>query len=566
MTKKSGYSHTTIWMPVCKEDCFDELPQMSREDRELSQLLAAYRMSVNKFKKDRNAKKLIFPKEYAFCILFLETLKYNSDDIRRCAKRARTDLEYYYSLISPYISNGTLEYEQLVPRGGVKIKDYVLAFAIHLSQREDDRKFLQNMYREYFEAGFMCHKEILDNIDAKKVDAELFVTSFVSEFGVQAKNKFSKKSEDEYTEEFGKKCSFLFFLMYIMDYEMYSVTDPTVNPVAISFYRLVSLFSGTLNFQIFEDVPSDKFIKRYLRNTIKEEYRDRNVQTLESILSEGIILSRLNDAHDKDSLMNFYFQAYTREASMNNVPEAGIKNTLNNISVFTDWIHYANTDRKKLFAKSFEIDIMSELVEKESNAVGVTEYHSEGIRSDSEILEQAKRENKSLVGKISYQKSLITELKIKERELRDSIKEKDSELLRLQNELTRLQKELESVKNDIQQQEMILDEEDASDGLTSGEIELMQDCRITIVGGHINVQTHIAEKVPGIRFLKAEIGSVDPSLIKNSDLVVFFANHLSHAKYNTVKQIATNHSIPYIYVNSNNVNAALKKMARFLFG
>lgn len=91
----------------------------------------------------------------------------------------------------------------------------------------------------------------------------------------------------------------------------------------------------------------------------------------------------------------------------------------------------------------------------------------------------------------------------------------------------------------------------------------MQDCRITVVGGHSNVQNHIAEKVPGIRFLKAEAGSVDPSLIKNSDLVVFFANHLSHAKYNTVKQIATNHSVPYMHINSNNVNAALKKCQDF---
>ena len=566
MAKKCGSPYTTVWMPIYQEEYPEESPKMSRRGKELLQLSTIYHISVDKLGKDRNTKKLIFPKEYAFCILFLETLKYNSDDIRRCAKRARTDLEYYYSLVFPYISNGTLEYEQLVPRMDMKIKDYVLAFAVHLSQREDDQKFLQNLYREYFEAAFVCHKEILDNIDAKKIDAELFVASFVGEFDVQTKNKFLKKCENENKEQFGKKCSFLFFLMYTMGYEMYSITDPTANPVAISFYRLLSLFSGALNFQIFEDVSSDKFIKRYLRNAIKKEYRDKNVQTLESILSEGIMLSRLSDAHNKDSLMNFYFQAYKREALMNNVPEADIKNTLNNISVFADWIHNTNMDRKKLFARSFGIDIMAELAEKESDEEDIIEYYSEDVESDNEILEQLKRTNEFLSGKISYQKNLITESKVEEKRLRDNIKEKDLELLRLQDELIRLQEELESIKDDIQQQEMILDEEDSADELTDEEIELMQDCRITVVGGHSNVQNHIAEKVPGIRFLKAEAGSVDPSLIKNSDLVVFFANHLSHSKYNTVKQVATNHSVPYMHINSNNVNAALKKMSRFLFG
>ena len=79
--------------------------------------------------------------------------------------------------------------------------------------------------------------------------------------------------------------------MYTMGYEMYSITDPTANPVAISFYRLLSLFSGALNFQIFEDVSSDKFIKRYLRNAIKKEYRDKNANLKDRLMGKYVLQS-----------------------------------------------------------------------------------------------------------------------------------------------------------------------------------------------------------------------------------------------------------------------------------
>lgn len=86
------------------------------------------------------------------------------------------------------------------------------------------------------------------------------------------------------------------------------------------------------------------------------------------------------------------------------------------------------------------------------------------------------------------------------------------------------------------------------------------DAKGIIIGGHVNWQNKLSEKLPNFRFISADQLNVDPDLISNCEIVLFNTTYLNHSMYYKFIGALRRHGIAFDYVDSTNIYIALQQV------
>lgn len=85
-----------------------------------------------------------------------------------------------------------------------------------------------------------------------------------------------------------------------------------------------------------------------------------------------------------------------------------------------------------------------------------------------------------------------------------------------------------------------------------------------IIGGHINWQNKIAEKLPNFKFVSTDQLNVDTTIINNYEIVLFNTSYLNHSMYYKFINEIRKKGVPFGYIDSTNTNLAVSKIREIL--
>lgn len=173
--------------------------------------------------------------------------------------------------------------------------------------------------------------------------------------------------------------------------------------------------------------------------------------------------------------------------------------------------------------------------------------HDEELEDEVKKLQVA---NIELQREAITQKSTVDSLLIEISKLNHEIKsiknlefDEDSRL-----ELNRLREYVYNISEENEYSEVIKDESSIID--TKG----------IIIGGHVNWQNKLSEKLPNFKFITADQLNVDPSMITNFEIVLFNTTYLNHSMYYKFIGALRTYDIAFDYIDSTNIDIALKQI------
>lgn len=145
-----------------------------------------------------------------------------------------------------------------------------------------------------------------------------------------------------------------------------------------------------------------------------------------------------------------------------------------------------------------------------------------------------------------------------ESDLKDSrhqLADKERQIVALTNELDEARK-----LNDAYARELSgIDEEDTHEG-SSVKFPFDVDEDIVIYGGFPKFQGALSKLMPNVRFIQHTSSAIDPTPLRNADIIFLQTNFMSHGAYWDVCGIAKNYNIPYYHLNY----ASAKLCAEFM--
>lgn len=161
-------------------------------------------------------------------------------------------------------------------------------------------------------------------------------------------------------------------------------------------------------------------------------------------------------------------------------------------------------------------------------------------------------------------------------ELRSKISEKESEIKHLRGQYDSLRRTVAEVKEELKKYQDDRDELIAlreyvyglsEDDLNENQVSIedvkkeIADHSLFIIGGHKNWTNKMKELFPKWRFIGNDsYRTVDDKLLDGAERVYFFTDYISHVVYGKFVSLARTKNIPFGYIHSTNIDAAIRSI------
>lgn len=156
----------------------------------------------------------------------------------------------------------------------------------------------------------------------------------------------------------------------------------------------------------------------------------------------------------------------------------------------------------------------------------------------------------------------IDKLRKQIRGLESDLKDSRHQLAEKKREIASLTSELDEARklNDAYARELSgIDEEDThEDSSVKFPFDFNED--VVIYGGFPKFQAALSKLMPNVRFVQHTSSAIDPTPLRNADIIFLQTNFMSHGAYWDVCGIAKNYNIPYYHLNY----ASAKLCAEFM--
>jgi hypothetical protein len=96
-------------------------------------------------------------------------------------------------------------------------------------------------------------------------------------------------------------------------------------------------------------------------------------------------------------------------------------------------------------------------------------------------------------------------------------------------------------------------------------LPLLQEYRVAIIGGHVGWINKLKSLLPHWTYILPDsYRTIDANILENKDRVYFFTDYLNHASYRKFISIIRERSLPFGYLNNNNLDMVLMRVAKDL--
>ena len=167
---------------------------------------------------------------------------------------------------------------------------------------------------------------------------------------------------------------------------------------------------------------------------------------------------------------------------------------------------------------------------------------------------------------IDYQNKQINNLKMQlaneskkiEKSFNKQIRQLQTENKKLKKQIMELQKNeneliaLREMMFSLEQKEHELDEE--------MDVNTINTENIIIVGGHVNWQNQIKDKLPSIRLIDTEALNFNPDTLSHVKLIVFNTAYMNHGMYYKMINYARNNNIKIGYITNQNIDLSIRQI------
>lgn len=236
---------------------------------------------------------------------------------------------------------------------------------------------------------------------------------------------------------------------------------------------------------------------------------------------------------------------------------------------------YYNTHRNQNLQESTKFLIAGMHIKYLTKAYKeLKEYYFQNNKETMYVeLEGFEKENASLKKQvqdmqeiIDYQNKQINNLKMQlaneskkiEKSFNKQIRQLQTENKKLKKQIMELQKNeneliaLREMMFSLEQKEHELDEE--------MDVNTINTENIIIVGGHVNWQNQIKDKLPNIRLIDTEALNFNPDTLSHVKLIVFNTAYMNHGMYYKMINYARNNNINVGYITNQNLDLSIKQI------
>lgn len=191
------------------------------------------------------------------------------------------------------------------------------------------------------------------------------------------------------------------------------------------------------------------------------------------------------------------------------------------------------------------------------------------------LLEHYKMQKEELVSDAT--EAWYVDVKNRERQLNDSVRfyekmkinlekksnteqqkrtDAETEMKEIEKESMRLKQELEQSKEDkaelVELRNFVYNNTKGNTSSTElnedKAVEVLNNQKIVVCGGHPNMIRKIKEKIRGIEAISTETLGKDFAYLKNYDIVFFYPNYANHSFYKKIKQSIRNSNTKFVYL------------------